>query len=149
MPGYAKNPTTMKQIARIKAKLQQLHEKYGKPVPNVTVGYKAPYALYVHENLEIHHPIHGTRNCGGQAKFLTQPARENRPKYASTIVRSVMRGTSLVMGMLAAGAQLLSDSKKLVPVLTGELRDSGFVNVGNGIDVVGEGVGVHVTRAGK
>jgi hypothetical protein len=34
----------------------------------LAVGYSAPYAIYVHENLQAHHPI-------GQAKFLETPAR--------------------------------------------------------------------------
>ena len=51
------------------------------------VGYgseAAPYALYVHENLAIHHPIHIDEkgeiyNCGGKAKFLEDPVNAAIP----------------------------------------------------------------------
>ena len=36
----------------------------------VEVGFSAAYAIYVHENLEAHHPV-------GQAKFLEAPLRED------------------------------------------------------------------------
>ena len=40
--------------------------------PSVEVGFKTEYALYVHENLESHHPV-------GQAKFLeTSIVREQK-----------------------------------------------------------------------
>jgi hypothetical protein len=34
------------------------------------VSFKEDYAVYVHEDLSISHPIHGNRDCGGEAKFL-------------------------------------------------------------------------------
>ncbi len=35
------------------------------------IRYVAPYAIYVHENLEVAHPHHAHNpNCHGQAKFL-------------------------------------------------------------------------------
>ena len=39
--------------------------------PEYVVSYKKRYAIYVHENLHVFHPV-------GQAKFLEQPAREYR-----------------------------------------------------------------------
>ena len=36
----------------------------------IIIAFTAPYATYVHENMEIAHPIHGDRDCGGRAKFL-------------------------------------------------------------------------------
>lgn len=46
--------------------------------PSVIVGFTEEYAVYVHENLEAHHPV-------GQAKFLEQPLRENTDKYVEYI----------------------------------------------------------------
>lgn len=37
----------------------------------VEVGYNAAYAIYVHENLEAHHP-------NGQAKYLETPMRQKQ-----------------------------------------------------------------------
>jgi hypothetical protein len=99
----------------------------------VRVGYSAPYAMKVHENLEIDHEVHG---CGGQAKFLEQPARQYRDAMAS-IVRAEVIGRggpedlveSILRGMLKAGLALKEESQRLVPVQTGRLRDSAFVHV--------------------
>lgn len=45
----------------------------------VIITFTAPYASYVHENLNIVHPIHGDRDCGGRAKFLELAAQEFFP----------------------------------------------------------------------
>jgi hypothetical protein len=97
----------------------------------VRVGYSAPYALRIHEDLEIDHEAHG---CGGQAKFLEQPARMYRKVMASIVRNSVVGRTgpgdleaAIVRGFLAAGLFLKKESQELVPVQTGFLRDSAFV----------------------
>jgi hypothetical protein len=41
-------------------------------------GASAPYALYVHENLEAHHPV-------GQAKFLETPVEQHIPGMVNRI----------------------------------------------------------------
>lgn len=46
--------------------------------PSVIVGFEEEYAIYVHENLEAHHPV-------GQAKFLEQPLKENKDNYTKYI----------------------------------------------------------------
>lgn len=51
--------------------------------PSVVVAFDEEYAIYVHENLEAHHPV-------GQAKFLEQPLRENADKYIKYIGEKVM-----------------------------------------------------------
>lgn len=93
----------------------------------VRVGYSAPYALKVHEDLEMFH-------SNGQAKFLEQPAREYRKVMASIVRQHVIaRGGSrdleaaILRGFLAAGQFLKAESQELVPVDTGFLRDSAFV----------------------
>lgn len=46
--------------------------------PAVSVNFKASYALFVHENTEIHH-----RN--GQAKFLESAVEDNKEKVVELI----------------------------------------------------------------
>ena len=45
----------------------------------IVISFTAPYATYVHENMEISHPIHGDRDCGGRAKFLEIAVQEVFP----------------------------------------------------------------------
>ena len=45
----------------------------------IVISFTAPYATYVHENMEITHPIHGGRDCGGRAKFLEIAVQEVFP----------------------------------------------------------------------
>ena len=45
----------------------------------IVISFTAPYATYVHENMEIAHPIHGGRDCGGRAKFLEIAVQEVFP----------------------------------------------------------------------
>lgn len=45
----------------------------------IIISFTAPYATYVHENMEISHPIHGGRDCGGRAKFLEIAIQEVFP----------------------------------------------------------------------
>lgn len=84
------------------------------------VGYSAPYAIFVHENLTAHHPI-------GQAKFLEQPARLLGDEISDVIIKSVMDGKLLKEAVKDGAVYLLKESQKLVPVQTGALRASGYV----------------------
>jgi hypothetical protein len=86
------------------------------------VVYSAPYAIYVHENLEAHHPI-------GQAKFLEEPARLLEGEMREIIARSLRNKNGLEEGVRRANERLLEASQALVPVDTGFLRDSGHVEV--------------------
>jgi hypothetical protein len=90
------------------------------------VGYAAPYALRVHEDLEAHHP-------NGQAKFLEQPARQYRREMADAVRADLAAGKTLSQAQRSACRVLLRESRKLVPVDTGLLKRSGYV------DVVGAG----------
>ncbi|MDR2170654.1 MAG: HK97 gp10 family phage protein [Planctomycetaceae bacterium] len=51
----------------------------------LTVKYTAPYAIYVHENLENNHPN------GGQAKFLDRAVKEILPDVANAIRTAIAR----------------------------------------------------------
>lgn len=46
----------------------------------IIIAFTAPYASYVHENLNIRHPQHrGNPDCGGKAKFLEDALQEFFP----------------------------------------------------------------------
>lgn len=62
----------------------------------------------------------------GQAKFLEQPARENRARYAAIVAGEMRKGRTLVEALLVAGLALQRDSQLLVPVDTGNLKNSAF-----------------------
>lgn len=54
------------------------------------VTYGVPYAVFVHENLRISHPVHKDgRDCGGQAKYLEAPARRLRDRIRKRIGKAV------------------------------------------------------------
>lgn len=46
----------------------------------VWVGYTVEYAVYVHERLDVHHPI-------GQAKFLEEPMQTKQPQMAKLFAK--------------------------------------------------------------
>ena len=46
----------------------------------IVISFTAPYATYVHENMEIAHPNHSSNpDCGGRAKFLEIAVQEVFP----------------------------------------------------------------------
>ena len=92
---------------------------------SVLVGYTQNYALFVHEDLEAHHPV-------GQAKFLEQPARE-RGKEIGRVIREAYRKTrNMAQSLLLGGLFLQRESQKLVPVDTGALKNSAFTRLDEG-----------------
>lgn len=48
----------------------------------VAGGPAAPYALFVHEDLEAHHPV-------GEAKFIESVVTESRPFMAARVARRI------------------------------------------------------------
>lgn len=94
----------------------------GKKTGELFVGYSAPYAVYVHEDLTKKH-------SNGQAKFLEQASRVNRNQMIQILDSNLKNKESLVTALTRVGKFLLAESKKLVPVDTGKLRDSGFYTV--------------------
>jgi hypothetical protein len=88
-----------------------------------SVGYSAPYALYVHENTQAAHPN------GGQAKYLEQPARRLQRQAVAVVLKAKRQGQPMRKAV-RLGLQLILDaSQQLVPVDTGKLKRSGFVRV--------------------
>lgn len=99
----------------LQTKMRKMHSA------RVVVGYETPYAIYVHEDLEMNHPK------GGQAKFLEEPAILHSQDIRDYIKERLQKGATLKQALMGAGKTLLSVSKKLVPVDTGLLKESGFV----------------------
>lgn len=98
-------------------------KRYGAdPVSRYVVGYKQEYAVFVHENLEAHHPV-------GQAKFLEQPARTMAKELAALIRGLLKAGKALRVALLTAGLKLQAASQKLCPVDTGALKNSAFTKL--------------------
>ena len=89
---------------------------------NCVVGFTQKYAVYVHENLEAHHPV-------GQAKFLEQPARELAPELGRMIVENLKRRRSMSQALLLAGLRLQREAQLLCPVDTGALKGSAFTKL--------------------
>ncbi len=87
------------------------------------VGFAAPYAIRIHEDLNLNHPN------GGQAKYLEEPSRTLRPDMRALIHKKLKQRRSLEDATTAAGKLLLEAAKELVPVATGRLRDSGFIDL--------------------
>lgn len=94
----------------------------GPDAAQVVVGYTAPYAIYVHEDLQAHH-------TNGQAKFLSEPLEVMRYELGLLVLRRFKETRQLEPGLWEAGRLLLTESRSLVPVDTGFLFDSGFVRV--------------------
>ena len=97
--------------------------------PRVVVGYQAPYAVYVHENLEAFH-------SNGQAKYLETVLREHKSAVINTFTATYKRVSrnqppmvATRAGLLAAGLFVQAESQRLVPVRTGFLKRSAFTRL--------------------
>jgi hypothetical protein len=87
------------------------------------ISFLAPHAIHVHEDLEAHHEQ-------GQAKFVEQPLRENASDLSKMVKQLVREGKTLRQAILITANWVLEEKiKPIVPVDTGELRDSGKVKV--------------------
>ena len=88
----------------------------------LVVGYSAPYALYVHENLEMHHQV-------GKAKFLTGPERRVRKKMTALVKAKIIAGKTPRAALWEAGKLLVAASQPEVPVDTAFLKRSVYIAV--------------------
>jgi len=118
MPGFR---AKVEGVDAVQAVFRRMAIKHGRRV-RLVVGYAAPYAVYVHEDLEMFHLV-------GQAKYLEQPARENARTMAKLVENAVRAGRSMAQALALAGGYLLNVSRPLVPVDTGFLKSSGFVKI--------------------
>jgi hypothetical protein len=110
-------------VSKLTAQMKAL-EKQGTPIV-VACGFTAAYALYVHENLQAHHPV-------GKAKFLEEPARLLRRELGSLVAAALKAGKTLGQALLLAGLRLQAEAQRRTPVLTGHLRSSAFTRVESG-----------------
>lgn len=88
------------------------------------IGFSAPYAVYVHENLQAAHLV-------GQAKYLESAYRSPavQQQMRDALRQALKSKRSVADALVDAGNVLLKAAQALVPVDTGLLRDSGYVDV--------------------
>lgn len=147
----------MAEIQKLKSLMNKLwkaeRDALKKHTGNVIVGYQTSYAVYVHENTRASHmklvKVKGTKKRDkksrkhtssfemrqvGQAKFLEQPAREMQRELGNVIMNIVKgklfegKKVTLRQALLIAGLRLQRESQKLVPVDTGQLKNSAFTD---------------------
>lgn len=90
--------------------------------PQIAVGYDAPYAIFVHERLDLHHK-------NGQAKFLEAASRRYAQEIGRIVQRALRSRRTMAQALLEGATKLLRESQKLVPVDTGRLKRSGYARV--------------------
>lgn len=108
---------TIENLPRLIQKLKRIVAKARMHNAVIVVSFQTSYALYVHENMNAHHPV-------GQAKFLEQPARELRPHMQAMVVKNMRRGLSLPDALMLVGLFLQREAQALTPVDTAMLRNS-------------------------
>ncbi len=118
----AKSLIEVKNTGKVAGKFRAM-SLAGVAKARLEVGYSAPHAARVHEDLEMNHPN------GGQAKYLEAPLRRYSRDLGKMFAQEMKNKRSLKDALMRPGKWLLAKSRELVPVLTGELRDSGFVRV--------------------
>ena len=130
----------MARIENVEAVKKVLMQKHKEAISeSVIVGYTAKYALYVHENTEM--TLKGQKRPGknrgkfwdpqgrAQAKFLETPAREKQDEIGTIIVKTYARTGMMGKSLLVGGLFLQRESQKLVPVDTGNLKNSAFTRL--------------------
>lgn len=105
-------------------KLDRLAAQCGSAGPHdvawVFGGPAAPYAIYVHENLEAHHSV-------GGPLFLTGPLFEAIPNASAEIARLIDSGLSIDAAVRTWAELRMTEMKRVTPVEYGTLRESGHV----------------------
>lgn len=96
-------------------------QKQKAPEP-VLIGYSAPYAIHVHENMMAHHP-------NGEAKFLVKAIIEQTKAVRRYITKRIKAGDKMQDVLIAVANMYMDASDKKVPVATGALRASRYVKV--------------------
>lgn len=87
------------------------------------VVYTAPYAVYVHEDMER------TYRNGKVSKFLESPARSMASMLRHDVADAVRRGIKMDQALLAAAHVLLAASRDIVPYDTGYLHDNSYAKL--------------------
>lgn len=120
-------------IERVNVIINDLPKKYRGAT--AIVGYTAAYALWVHESIGMvlagKPRPKGRGNYWdpqgrGQAKFLEQPARTEGKTIARIVREAILAGVSVPQALMMGAMHLQRESMKLVPVDTGNLKNSAF-----------------------
>ena len=117
-------PDNRKQFEKIAHNLKQIRENTKRNTPiTFAIIFTAVYAVYVHDDLEA---IHKT----GQAKFLEQPLRQYAKEITRRVKELLKQKRTLKQAILEIAQWFLENIvKPLVPVDTGNLRDSAIIKV--------------------
>ena len=106
---------------------------------SVLVGYTAAYAIFVHENMEVHagEPRRSGLGvywgpAGAGPKFLEAPAREMKSEIADIVKQAVKAKKTVAQGLVLAGLRLQRESMKRVPREYGNLVNSAFTRLERG-----------------
>jgi len=111
----------IKGVDKLVKRLRDMAKRH-KPKTETVVAYSADYAVLIHENMELFHP-------NGQAKFLETALRTTAKQVNATVAKELAKGATMEEALLAGDAIILDASNALVPVQTGNLRDSGYIDV--------------------
>lgn len=95
----------------------------GQKSATASVVFPAPYAIYVHENLEAHHSV-------GQAKFLEVAARRHAGEARQRFLDILRSKRSLDYAVAEAAEIIRYQAVQLAPIDTGFLRESAYVLAG-------------------
>ncbi len=106
------------------ALLNKLKAKVAKSITqgnraSVVVGYTQNYALFVHEILDVNHPV-------GKAMYLTDPFNDMKSIVGKLVQAYMKQGKTIREALLLVGLELQSQSQEEVPVDTGALKGSAF-----------------------
>lgn len=96
--------------------------RFTTPLLTLEVGYDTPYAAKVHEDLNAFHP-------NGHAKYLQAAYEMNLGTYIGFVKYLWMKGIPFDKAMTEIAKLILMVSRKLVPVDTGQLRDSAYMRI--------------------
>lgn len=107
--------------AKLAAVFDRLKAEYGKDCVG-RVSFTAPYAMRVHEDLEVPH-------LTGGAKFLTRAVDATRKAVKQLIDRLMRRKTPLKDAVQEAMDLVKADAQTKCPIRTGFLRDSAVSEV--------------------
>lgn len=110
-------------IERLARKLKKMKSAYGlDKQPVARVFYTAPHSVMIHEDFPTSR--RPTQFQVGGPKFLETPLRTKRGEMSKIIYETLKRRSLLSEALLKAARFLRLESQKVVPVDTGELRDS-------------------------
>lgn len=132
-----RSPVKIKGVTELVAKLTRMgNRSRAETKMSVNVGFTAPYALPVHEKVEMKwQGLPRRSGIGvywgphGKAKFLEDPARDNQAAIAARIAQVTRNTHSVARGLYSGGVLLRQLSLEQVPVEYGVLRDSVYIEV--------------------